>query len=538
MHVLLVDDEATVLQFLSRMIPWEELGFEMVHTAPSAEKAFLLAKQYALALVITDIRMPGVSGLELIDTIRRSQPNVRCIVLSGHSDFDYTQEAVHLHVDAYLLKPASDSDLINAVIKARDAYQKRLEEISSLEHAHAMMKANLPYLRSQFLSRLLRDRQQSQREYVQQFQALSFAEYSNQSVALLVVRLDDITLDQEESTLIIKEYAMSNIINEFFSPQYDVYTCRGVYNQFVYWIFAESPETLVDLAANAQSTIRSVLSLSVSMALSDWGSFPSDVQSLYKKAVGLLRFVTKEDHGQMLLTQQDINTSTKGKTKPLDELYRSPSLRKLVEAQQWDLVDNKIDMIINELENRFSDSFEHRMEVWHEMLSVALFAAHKNGFSLSQLSGVQMQDISTPPSSTAQMRSWLCSVFKNIRSTNHAEIDQMRTDIISQVKEYVLDHLDCDTSLQSLADAVHVHPVYLSRVFKLSTNETLSNFILRIKMEKAAEILLDDHTKIGQIAQQMGYSSSAYFGRVFKKYHNLTPQDYRAAHAVVPAVNK
>jgi two-component system response regulator YesN len=120
-EILLVDDEAYVTNSLEKTIPWDSIGVKSVYQAASAFEALELLEENAIDIVVTDIAMPDMSGLELIREIGQRWPNVKCILLTGHSDFEYAKKAVQLQAFDYILKPVNDDEFMKTVAGAIEA---------------------------------------------------------------------------------------------------------------------------------------------------------------------------------------------------------------------------------------------------------------------------------------------------------------------------------------------------------------------------------------------------------------------------------
>jgi two-component system, response regulator YesN len=119
MHeILIVDDERSVVEGVAATLPCDELKIGTVHKAFSATDALAIMRQHPVDLLITDIRMPGISGLELMDKVQEASPSTQCILLTGHAEFEYAKRAITGGASDYLLKPVNDEDLIQAVDKA------------------------------------------------------------------------------------------------------------------------------------------------------------------------------------------------------------------------------------------------------------------------------------------------------------------------------------------------------------------------------------------------------------------------------------
>lgn len=528
MNILLVDDESTTLQALTQTLPWNQLGFEMVYTAQTVTQALEIVRQCTLSVVVTDIRMPGMFGLELIHELHKIQPHVRAVILTGFSDFQYMQAAIRLQADAYLLKPASNEDIVSAILTAKTNYDKRLEEVASIQRAELLLKTNLPLLRNHLFIQLLKGAQYSRKSLIDQLKLLALDQYEGWSCALAIISVNASTAAAEETDMLLKEYAISNIVNDFFASTCTVFTCRESANHIVCFVLSQKTTSLADLYLSIQDAIRSTLALSVSIGVSNWGVFPSEVHQLYRQAGSLLNY-TSAAPDELIVISQETTGFPLDAPFSLNSLYCTPSLYKLINAKQWDDALLRIHTAFGELCAAGDNKQELQMEIWHYLTALVLRILHEQGLSMDMLPDIpNVQNTSIPVS---DMEAWVCSSLLAIRKMQTNLIDQMRTDIITKIQTYVHEHMQDDTSLQSAADSVHMHPVYLSRIYKLQTGESLGNYILRTKMAKATELLLaQGDAKIYAIAQQLGYSSSAYFGRVFKKYYQMTPQEYRAMH--------
>lgn len=154
-QLLIVDDQPDLVEDLATNMDWESIGISSVYQAHSANEALDTMKATQIDIVITDIRMPGISGLDLIDAIKTSWNHVKCILLSGYNDFEYAQRALRQQASAFLLKPVEDEELMQAVKKAIEDLEQHWLEVSSLHNAISSLKANLPILRSHLLTTLL-----------------------------------------------------------------------------------------------------------------------------------------------------------------------------------------------------------------------------------------------------------------------------------------------------------------------------------------------------------------------------------------------
>ena len=124
--LLLVDDEEDVREGVVREINWEAIGFEVVDKAENGKEALEMVERLQPDVVVTDIQMPFMNGLQLAEAIRERFPTIKLIILTGHDEFEYAQRAIKLHIDEYVLKPFSAQELVNALLKVKDRFKRRL----------------------------------------------------------------------------------------------------------------------------------------------------------------------------------------------------------------------------------------------------------------------------------------------------------------------------------------------------------------------------------------------------------------------------
>ena len=189
--------------------------------------------------------------------------------------------------------------------------------------------------------------------------------------------------------------------------------------------------------------------------------------------------------------------------------------------------------MIGELESKETLSQEHLLEVYFAISSAFSFIAHKNGQSLSELIGSDFDKMADgiPFRTISQLRESLNRMLDRLKDDADREARDSRSSLIRDIHRFIEDNLSLDATLQSIADHVHMHPVYVSKIYKLEeTGENISDYINRLRMEKAAYLLTNSQEKTYEIAAKLGYQRSHSFIHAFKKQYGLTPQEYREQH--------
>ncbi|RKN80560.1 response regulator [Paenibacillus ginsengarvi] len=534
-QLLIVDDEVHVVERFTTTIDWKAAGIEQVHGVSSGEKALALLERTSIDIVITDIRMPGITGLELIADIQRRWPRTKCILLSGHSDFHYAKEAILYGTEDYLLKPVKESDLVSAVQRVLGKLAAEWEEVVSRQRLEHTLKEHLPSLRSGLLGELLQGRKLTASQLQDQLRLLGLDDFGGKPFAIMMIRLEEHFLHYDARSLSLMEYAIGNMVEELFGDRLDSWYTKETHDYLVFVMFArrresaDSPELsswLERTGSMLQTAVSSYLKGKISILVSRWGTFPDHLTELYNQAVTAFRRSIGSEQ-ELFMRLHDVPDEQE--VTPLTSLYEPPTLIHMLEAARWDAISEKLDALFGEMERHGGESQERLMEAYFSLASAFAYIVHKSGRSMPELIGDEYDKMirGIPQRSVNQLKEWAYRMLERIREETNRETKDSRTSVIRDIRAFVESHLSGDVSLQSIADHVHLHPVYVSKIYKLETGDNLSDYVNRIRMDKAEYLLKHGTDKIYEIAAMLGYQRPHSFNHAFKKQFGMTPQEYR-----------
>ncbi|MFD0713993.1 response regulator [Paenibacillus sp. GCM10027626] len=536
-RILIVDDHEHLVQSLAKSIPWGELEIDQVYQAYSGAEALELLKRYPIEIVLTDIRMPGMSGLELLQMIRQKWKRVKCVLFSGYADFEYAQQAIQYHTDDYILKPAEDEEIIACLRRQTEAIRKEWQEISSMQRTVYTLRENFPKLRDGLLNDLLQGRAFARQSLSQQLEAFEIPFSVGDTVTLMVVRMDESFYTYSDHDFHLREYAIGNMAEEIFQEHYLMWKCKDPHDYLVFVIkqkqgapAAELPQggqRLEREASELQSCVQSFLHGKISILISEHGVFPEAIPPLYQSSLRMIRQQFGMN-GEFLISAESF-----GGRRDIDFascLHDSPTLIQLLEAGRWEALEQKLHTVFEAL-SRLARMLhqEQLLEVSLAVSHALICISHKNGKFLESILGEDWNVLSRPNPfrSVEQLQQWVWRVLGKMKADMQGEQSETSAYLVRRAQQYVENNLAGDTSLQAVAQYVRVHPVYLSRVYKSETGEGLSGYVLCLKMEKAEKMLLESNAKIHEIADELGYMNPPYFIKVFKKHFGLTPKEYR-----------
>ncbi|MGG1651827.1 response regulator transcription factor [Paenibacillus sp. NRS-1780] len=528
--LLIVDDEKSVVDSLALTIPWEDYGIQTVHRAYSAKKALEIASKHAIDILITDIRMPEMDGLELIEQIRHFAKKILCIILSGHDEFEYAQKAIQYQAMNYLLKPVDISALIDTVVSAIRYIESEWKEISSFQRIQHTLHANMPLLRNQFLNDLLQNRRVHNHFLEERLTMLELPFKPNDSFMMMVVRLEEDFSGYDLRSLSLLEYAVTNIAEEVFQNLFSLWHCISEQGYLVFLINSNDPKAfeLVDsYAVRLQNHVQKFLKGALSICLSQIRTFPNNLSELYQASVSSINRNVGENKSYFIIVDEK---AADAEGHPLINLYEPPLLPSLLESGNWDEALDKINRILSIGDPTKEPSRDQQFTVLLYLSSSFAISFRSPKETVEELLGEEFDLLLRRKSHLSSQRIflWAEKMINMLRAKATHHLEDAHQQIASKVRSYIQAHLAEGISLQTVADHVCLHPVYLSKVYKTVSGETIGDYLYRLRMERAAYLLLNTDLKIAEVSSQLGFLAPPHFIKIFKKNYGTTPHEYRS----------
>ncbi|MCY9661370.1 helix-turn-helix domain-containing protein [Paenibacillus chondroitinus] len=531
--VMIVDDDLPVLEFLSSAIKWEELGFRLTGAFENPLEALEAGRRAKTDVLISDIGMPEMNGLDLIRSLREGDPHVKAVILSCHDDFHYAQKAMKLSVSEYILKETMNisniSEVLGRLKEQLDAEDHVLSKSRKLEKEAALHRSSSKrhFIRSTVNEPLFDSEEWSQqaegfglrlgqhgvlpvfgyanrvKEANQRFQSKDLFDYTIQNI------IEELLVDQKEVTLFT--YDTGEIVLLF--PQYGS-------------MHVNNGQKVEQTLRHLQSCLQQYAKVAFSFIT---GSPAKDVRSLKEQLKRMVegrssRFylpessVMKLEHvregfgdGGLLLAEY---------AQTLDEF------RSVVFDERSDLIDLYVSKWIDFIGyHRF-----HPMEVKEWLLKMILdvrmrlksLQHYQSTFS-SELLHHDVHELS----SVRELELWLKDYLQQAIQWAGQVYRESHNREILECQRFVYNHLHMKISLEDAAAHLHLHPSYLSRLFKKETGENFVEYVTRMKMEKAKELLEITDKTVEQIADMLGYENKNYFGKLFKAHTGTVPNAFR-----------
>lgn len=541
MNILLVDDESYVTESLRETIPWEEIGIQAVYQASSAFMAIDRLEELDIDIVVTDVRMPEMSGLELIGTITERWPHIRCILLTGYSDFEYAKQAVQLQASAYILKPVDDREFIHSIAAAIRSIQEERMELERYYKLLHSWKSDLGHLRTRLLQDLALGRELSVPMLTTKLVEYEIAFDMNRDTAMLLIQLGSRFTGLDEHSAGLMEYALVNMAEEVFKDRFHIWCGKAPHHCMI--LLAQMREDGQGLAAGSgtqpaevllqgyaeqlQHHVSSYLKGEISVLVTPMFRFPGSVADTYRAALSSLYVLDQSDRGEIRF-MNEAAASSEVLIQAVAELDQPPALYQLLETRQWEDARGKLEAVFAVLEQACIGQAQ-LYGVFLHISNAYMYIAHKQGYLIHQLdqAGWDPLYIQQLIQSVSKLRAWSLDMLDKLVQIDSGQDQRHKSRIVRQVQDMVAAENGHELSVKTIADRVYLHPVYLSKIYKSETGEGLGDYIIRKRMERALYLLKHTNKRIYEITAELGYQNPQYFSKMFRKLYGMTPHEYR-----------
>ncbi|PAF32373.1 response regulator [Paenibacillus sp. 7516] len=534
--ILLVDDETYVTESLEMTIPWGELGVTTVLRAASGKEALEIMEENAVDIVVTDIRMPGMSGLDLIEEVSSRWSHIRCILLTGHSDFDYAKKAIQLQASDYILKPVNDEEFMASVSAAITSLRGEWDEFDKYHRLLYSRKSDYKILRENLMHDLLLGREITTRALREQLQQYEIGLEPEEPVVMLLIRLTGRFSSMDQQSLDLMDFAVGNIAEEVLGDQFRVWFGRGPHECLVMFLQHQgrveeasmSQETLTGPVDTFREHVIRYLQGDMSMVVTP--PFPfKEMTAAYRRSLGSLVLSGPEENTIIFIDKDKSQRMENDAAQALEELYKPPVLPQLLETKQWEAAASKLNAVFDAAD-RVCLSREHVYEMYLSVTNAFMYIAHKQGHLVHEIdhAGFDLLLAHQLIQSPERLRRWATEMLAKLQEELSDQAGtQSRRHVIKQVQEMVTRDTGQDLSVKMIADKVYLHPVYLSKIYKAETGEGLGDYMIRMRMERALYLLKNSNKKIYEITSELGYQNPQYFSKMFKKHYGMTPNEFR-----------
>ncbi|AOZ94356.1 response regulator transcription factor [Paenibacillus crassostreae] len=533
--VMLVDDDYPVIELLSETITWGKLGLHLIGIHENGLSAWEQAQQEMPDIIITDIGMPKMNGLELTTRIREIKPNVRIAILSCHSDFQYAQQALRLNVQDYFLKDnLNPEDMIQLLCRFTASIDEETQagwEQSRMKHLYSETRE---LRKEQNIKNFIHQPLLSPVEWKRDFSEFGLFAEGDHCLPVITYIEDYRQVNYRYKSVQTLNFAIINVINELLGDLRTKVLHVKYSGKHSFLLFSYKPslktniydEVLISLKA-VQSMILKVLRIQLSFIIGNGCATPEILKLNMNEMLGSdeQRFYLKP--GDMTKIQVKVQDSIREKLHLFAYYDKASSeLREVFISKNQDRAREVIDQWISLIHNeRYSPE---NVKDWMLKLLLDLkLKLHSLQSIRPSYSADSLYKEIVDMDTLSELRQWLIGHLETIATKQEIGVGTSKRAEVMEACRYVSLRLNARITLDEVAEHLHMNSSYFSRLFKKESGFTFIEYVTRLKMERAKELLDQTNNTVGGICELLGYDNQSYFIKTFKTHAGVTPVEYR-----------
>ena len=511
--LLLVDDETLILDGLYNNIAWEDSGFTDVYKADDAQKALEILDRRRVDVVVTDISMPGLSGLELCERIRARWPLCRVVMLTGYREFEYACRAVELGVYQYLVKPVRYEDLQSIVEGALAEVQAELEQRRLLEQARSSLAGYGAMLRDRFLNGWLIRGGVRPSENAREM-ADAGVEVTPQMVGFGTLFVSE----DEFFGAPVNQLGFQTLTERLLTGADRVYSLPLRRNEMLFVFLFQSGEAAEGFRARlagALDVLADSARRSMDCRVSAFVSRIAAADELHAVTTALMDAARRSAAGPGAILLLDGETAPD----PLRDSRLSDALAALDEEAVGRCVDEAV--------RAAGDGDRARRMLLTALMSVVSSDGVSRGYAFDDLDAFY-NELRSPrriaEDAEALRQSCRGALLRYVQRVRSQKDSQQRL-LADEVRAYIAKTMAEGVTVNAVADHFHYNSNYLSHLVKQETGQPLEELLISMRMERACQ-LLKSGMRVQEAAMQVGYDNLAHFSRLFKRRMGMSPRQY------------
>ncbi|PPA69144.1 response regulator transcription factor [Jeotgalibacillus proteolyticus] len=484
--LLIVDDEPIISRGLAETIPWKDISIDETYTALDGKEAMDILSMTAVDIVLTDVNMPFMNGLQLAEEIMKQYPDIKVIILSGYDDFEYARGAMRYKVKDYLLKPVNVNELMERI--------KGI--VSEIEHLHSDSEKNV-------LQMLLTD--------------MIYKKQASCTEMPRGILLATEVLDASWLNMISKGTSEELVdswlkeVEKFLSKLGIAASVFTAENRLVTYVKTENAEELINILPTLNQQLEKVTDVSFISAGCHFSSGGDTFSSDYQLLMDAL--------GRAAFTNENVFSVTREKEQNITVDSFQPLPAKLLNMLKREAPD--FSALVSELMEHAEKESWTSMKLVDEIMTICEQKLMLQAFHHLFHEGIVLN-------TADQLQKSLLGYFQALHEKLMTNYQQGGTSwLMVKAAAYIKEHFNKDLKASEVADVIHVSPNYFSQVIKQETGMHFNDYLHSIRLEHAKELLQETSYRVFEIGEMVGYKDYKYFVHIFKRLTGESPTQFR-----------
>ena len=526
--VLLVDDEEEVMNVIEHKINWEELGFEVIGKAQNGVKALEVAEKMQPDVVITDIKMPYMDGLELSRKLKEESPGIRIMILTGFDEFEYAKEAVHLEIEEYVLKPVNANELSECMKRLKDTLDREWDEKLNVKKLEKYYMESLPLLQTNFFCSLIEGRVHE--TDIDKFLGAYQIPLKGPVFCCVILHTSENHVPDAMSPLLLT-MSVQREVREKLSDKWkcENFTYLGNVVMIVEMQSEDSVSQLTDdcdrFCRWADRFLGAVVTAGIGKACDNLIHISSSYEGAREAISYRVLYGTKRS-----IYIGDIAPKGQELSMQLEDIKMN-DLFKAIHLGVREDIENAVYNMVRNLRENATTVTQYNFVAMEIVGHLYRFCANNYLNFDNHIGDIKNPYEMVPQMDESALTRWIIHVALSISDElKNARNSSLRY-LITEAKNTVRDNYqDPDLSLDTVCSKLGVSNSYFSSVFKKEVGQSFITYLTDYRMEQALRLILETNEKSYEIAEHVGYVDANYFSYVFKRKFGMSPSKYRSEH--------
>lgn len=535
--MLIVDDEPIVSDGIKELFEENFGDIFQIYNCYHPKKALDIFKFRLTDIVVSDVKMPRMTGMEMAEEMRKIKPDVHVLFLSGYDEFDYVYSAIRQDADDYILKTEGDDTILDAMKKMiglletenifREEYQSAQEKISYMA----------PAFKQQAMFHIL-DGEMSEEEFDDLMADLEHPLPKQGNLLMLIGMIrEKVTQATQEKIL----ESVDQILTKFYQDKIR-HIHKVVYKKTFVWLVETEEEalsglllvTMMDVQKMIQLQLEMKMSFCIARELTRWNMLSAKYNDLWAE----FQRQSIDGENSIVMESKDKQNSSdfNGEERGFEQLAVSVTekmevLKELLFGEKLEVYEKELNGVLEVLSGARRHSM-YALEIYYSVGNMLIAFINRHNIRAQLASRMQLMELFDPGAfrNWAEAADYLRKLTGEIREVCLISGQNMMVGMTEKTKTYILSNLDKDLCLNAIGWEIGFNAIYLSRVFKQMEGTSIREYVENCRMDLAKRLILNSRMKIYEVAEKCGYQNTAYFIKVYKAHFGMTPQECRAGN--------
>ena len=530
-RAIIADDEQAVRRGLINHFDWTKYDVEVVADFPDGQKALNYINSNPVDLVVTDVRMPNMDGIELTKHIREQYPKTKIIFISGYEDTVYLRNALKMDVVDYVLKSIDLKEFEKDIVHVLEIIERENLKDQTLAELEEKLTMSIPLLQQRSLMLLIRDDSSSENED-NTYEHLSFLNIplsNDVHYCVLVLQLLNIWRSfsrmNERQRLMFSLQFQSDVVEILKKYGSDICFENSI-GEFAIIVNAEAEgfeDILLSVSEELQQLVEVKYFVQCRIGISERFKGLTNVHSSYESAVNAIhsRYFIGDSHSISVDKFKEIVAARSVKE------HAEKEISSALLSGDYLRVQKIMEEIFAELDSMPADVEQQNFLVFLLLLPTRVLSGIRSGEKGAYDNHRSLLSRFLCCGDMSEQKLLILHLYQEVAVLINSRSESHSHHIIERVKQAIETRYMEQLSISSLAEEVYLTPTYLCVLFKQATGQTLNEFITLVRMQRAKALLADTSIKLYDVCYKIGYLSPSYFSKLFKKYSGFTPSEFR-----------